>query len=92
MKNLKSKIMKRAQIKSVKLKDQLITKLQIRLDMIGAHFINENQVMMTINDLELISKILSRVRLKNDIPFADEKALEKINFSIHSIDQEIMQI
>ena len=85
--------MKRAQIKSVKSERPINYKApdKIRYDW-SAFYKRKSSDDEAINDLELIlKKILSRVRLKNDIPFADEKALEKINSSIHSIDQEIMQ-
>ena len=86
-------LMKRAQIKSVKSERPINYKApdKIRYDW-SAFYKRKSSDDEAINDLELIlKKILSRVRLKNDIPFADEKALEKINSSIHSIDQEIMQ-
>ena len=86
-------LMKRAQIKSVKSERPINFKApdKIRYDW-SAFYKRKSSDDEAINDLELIlKKILSRVRLKNDIPFADEKALEKINSSIHSIDQEIMQ-
>ena len=74
-------LMKRAQIKSVKSERPINYKApdKIRYDW-SAFYKRKSSDDEAINDLELIlKKILSRVRLKNDIPFADEKALEKIN-------------